>query len=596
MVPDKSRASGQRFPEEMAADSPGAAREIAKSPAADRPAGGLLVRGASTLWQFFTFCARQRVWTACMLVFVLTWTIELFVVQGYTLVFPNEMGRRFAFWAPKIRFVLDLLFISTLSIVLRRRYLVAIVIASFFVYLGLVTYFQYFLRPLSLLTILTTWREALQVGGFGPDVFPLSPAALLLGVLAVKLTALVLSRNASPPRPSAWLTGAVLMAGYVTLSCLALSYDPLDAILTTRGVGRLGHIRGYLGPWFAEWYYLQDDKLLERALELRKIDDNRISPLEGDIPMHRRLVIVQAESLDTNILGYQVHGVLVAPFLTHLRDVSMYFRVLSTHSYGSSDADFAVLNGVRGSPHETTYRIPGYPYENTTPQILAACGFDSYCYHGNTGEFYGRRGAYQKMNFTGIRFREELEGRYNLKANWWGVDDRDVLAFSAQEMRTAVKPTCHFVITLTTHTPYVLLSKSEMEIYPNPHTTAEHYINNMRYLDNCLRDYVVRLGAGTTIMIYADHPTEAFAGFTCDRELDRHKEYIPCFIYDTDRDLSKLQKTRDDPRATNGAWNLVDVANYLRSQIKRAYGPPPAKSEADKPKTDVPERAEEATK
>ena len=36
----------------------------------------------------------------------------------------------------------------------------------------------------------------------------------------------------------------------------------------------------------------------------------------------------------------------------------------------------------------------------------------------------------------------------------------------------------------------------------------QNYINNMRYLDNCLRDYVASLGSGTTVMIYADHPTE----------------------------------------------------------------------------------------
>jgi glucan phosphoethanolaminetransferase (alkaline phosphatase superfamily) len=577
-------------------DSRDPPRQLDEAPAAARPAPELLSRAASTFWRFFTFCAGHRLWTACMITFVLTWTVELFIVQGYTLVFPNEVGPRFAFWAPKIRFVLDLLFISTLSIMLRRRWLIFVAIGSSFTYMGLITYFQYFLKPLSLLTVLSTWREAVQVSGLGTDIYLVGPVLLLLGVLAIKLIALVLSRKASMPRASAWLVGAVLVASYASLYCVTLYLDPLDAILTTRGVGRLGHIRGYLGPWYAEIYYLRDQNLLARALEQRKIDNNRITPEEADIPIRDRIVIVQAESLDTNILDYKVNGVEVTPFLNRLRKMSMYFHVLAAHANGSADADFIVLNGVRSSRDGNTYRISGYPYENTTPQILADCGFESYCYHGNTGEFYGRRGAYQHMGFTGLRFREELERDYDLKADSWGVRDRDVLRLSAQQLRTAKVPTFHFVITLTTHTPYLLLHQSEREIYPNPTSTAEHYINNMRYLDNCLRDYITSLGGGTTVMIYADHPTQSFAGFTSDRALDRALEYIPCLIYDSDQDLSKLQKTRDDPRATDGSWNLLDVANYLRTQIKRARGPSHAKADTDNTRTEKSKSAREATK
>lgn len=599
MVLDRSRRLDKRIsgsPDKATADSDSAPRQNTEVPASAQPGGGLLVRAVSTIVQFFTFCVHRRLWTACMVVFILTWTIELYVVQDYTLVFPNDIGPRHAFWAPKIRLALDLLFLSTLSIVLRRRWLIVIVIASFFIYLGLITYFSYFHRPLSLLTMLSTWREALQFGGFALDMFPRFPALLLLGALAIKLSALVLSRKASLPRPSAWLAGTVLFAGYVSLFGVTVYLDPLNAILTTRGVGRLGHVRGYLGPWFAEWYYLQNEELLQRAVELRKRVYDRITPLEADIPIHRRLVIIQAESLDTNILGYKVDGVEVTPFLNHLRTVAMYYRVRAIHILGSSDADFVVLNGVLGSPHENTYNIPDYPYENTTPQILAECGFESYFYHGNSGAFYSRRGAYEKMNFTGIRFWEELEGRYGLKADRWGVSDRDVLRVSARELLASTKPTCHFIITLTTHSPYTFLNESEMEIYPHPATTAEYYINNMRYLDNCLREYVTSLGGGTTVMIYADHPTEVFGGFASDRVLDRHMEFIPCFIYDTDEHLSKLQKTRDDPRSTDGTWNLVDVANYLRAQIKRAHGPPPAEADAETAQTEEPEHAQEATK
>ena len=525
----------------------------------------------ATARQFFVFCARERLWTAMMLVFIATWTAELYTLQAETLVYPNVTTDKYKTWAPLIRGTLDLLLISAVTMALRRRWLVLAAFASFFVYLILLTYFNYFLRPLSLLTIVTSWREGMEVGGFAWDMFPRGAAALLFLALVVKLTALVQSRRVSLPRPCAWLAAGVLLSGYVGLYATANYLDPLSYIQTTRGVGRLGHIRGYLGPWFAEWYYLGHGQLLDEVLEQRRKVYDRVTPIEAEIPIHDRLVIIQAESLDTNILGFRADGVEVTPFLNQLRDKSMFYRVRALHWQGSCDADFAALNGVAGSARVNTYIVPDYPYENTTPQMLAECGFKTFSFHGNSGEFYSRRQAYEKMGFEDIIFQEEMERDYNLKSNDSGVFDADTLNLSAEMLARSKTPTCHFIITLTTHTPYTRLPPDAPKLFPDANTTSHRYFNNMRYLDNCLRDYITSLGEGVTVLIYADHSTQDFEGFVCDRDVKREMEFVPCLIYDTDRDLSKLQKTRNQPIATDGTLNLVDVINYVRGQAKRTF-------------------------
>jgi Sulfatase len=557
------------------------------------PRPGLPRRTAATARQLVDFCASHPMWLASMAIFALAWTIELYAVQAVTLVYPNETTARFAFWAPKIRLMLDLLFVLGLTFWLRRRWLCGVIVAAFFVYLGLLTYFHYFQKPLSLLTIFGNWREGVHMGEFALNLIPLRAALALATALAIELAALYVSRKASLPRNCAWLAGGVMWLAYAGLYLVALRLDPLDAIQTTRGIGRLGEIRGFLGPWFAEWYYLSDNKVLERALVLRNVTYDRLTPIEGDIPIHKHLVILQAESLDYNVLGYRVDDVEVTPFLNALRGQSMFYRVTAMHFNGSSDADFAALNAVSGSRHENTYIIPGYPYQNTTPQFLARCGFATYSFHGKSGEFYNRRAAFDQMGFAGILFREELEKNYDAKSDRWGVADADLLAVSAQEMRTATSPTCHFVITLTTHVPYIYLKSNEQEIYPRPRTIVQNYMNNMRYLDNCLRQYVMALGSGTTVMIYADHPTEEGAGdFTPDRAGGR--EFIPCFIYDSDQELSKLQKTRGQPIVEDGTLNLVDVINYLRAQVKRVYGHPAPAPPEPAPAAKQLEHAEQA--
>ena len=75
-------------------------------------------------------------------------------------------------------------------------------------------------------------------------------------------------------------------------------------------------------------------------------------------------------------------------------------------------------------------------------------------------------------------------------------------------------------------------------------------------------------------------PTEEGDGtFTPDRWGGR--EFIPCFIYDSDQDLSKVQRTRGKPIASDGTLNVVDVINYLRAHVVRTH-PPQASAPAEK--------------
>lgn len=522
------------------------------------------------LAEFLRFCRTNPRWALCMGLLVLIWTAELFLVQQMTLISPNGVGPRFAFMAPKIRFVVDLLFVAGVCLSLRPRWLYGAMVVATLAHLGLITYFLHFGRPISLLTILNQWSEGLQVRDAAAEVFPRGLALLLVVVLGVKCALLAASGRVLPGRAAMWSAALVAIVGYLGLSVATTFIDPLHYVTSTRGVGRLGIIRGYLGPWFAEWYYMSDSELLRRAIDRRQEVLDNITPLEAPIPIHKRLVLIQVESLDTNALDFKVDGVEVTPFLNELKNKSMYYRVKASHDFGSSDADFAMLNGVLGSPDVNTWFLRAYPFENTTPQILKAAGYKTTVFHGNSGDFYGRRMPYERLGFDQIYFREEFDRDHHLPTNSMGVTDRAVFGFSAEQLKRESEPVCHFVITLTTHAPYAGLAVDEQEIYPQPKSLNERYLNNLRYADSCLRDYIAKLGPGTTVVIYADHPTEAATGFNHDCDPQTGEEYVPVIIYDTDQDLSQVQKTRSDPRSTDGTWHLVDVVNYLRTQIKNS--------------------------
>jgi hypothetical protein len=173
------------------------------------------------------------------------------------------------------------------------------------------------------------------------------------------------------------------------------------------------------------------------------------------------------------------------------------------------------------------------------------------------------------MGFDHIEFREELEQLPGVTLDRIGVPDDQLFARSSLLLREARGPQFHFLVTLTTHTPYTYIPAGRRELFDEPRDPVERYFNSMRYLDTCLRDYLSSLGPPTTVMIYGDHHTEvAGGGFRPDR--DGVRSYVPCFLYDTSEDLSQRQRTRDQTVSRDGSLHLLDLITYLRGQASRS--------------------------
>jgi phosphoglycerol transferase MdoB-like AlkP superfamily enzyme len=457
-----------------------------------------------------------------------------------------------------------------------RWLLAGLALASFAVCLGLLTYYQFFQRPLSLLTLINNFGEGLTFRDAALAGIPTGGALLLGGALAAKLLLLFGRRRIGVPWRPRLVLVAVLLAAQGGLFVWYDRLSPLSRITTTQGVGRLGVLHGYVGAWWAEfrYLYLGREELERRLVEQRRDTSDKLTPAECTIPVHDRLVIVQAETLDFRVLGHRAAGQEVTPFLNALREEALFYRIRAAHFTGSCDADFTVLSGTRPLPNWIMYKIPGFRCESPLPEFLGRYGYATTALHGNTAKFYDRGTAFREMGFAGLEFREELLELPGMSRDGLGVPDHLVLQRSSLLLRQSQRPTCHFLITLTTHTPYKYLRPDQEELFPGATRPVERYFNSMRYLDRCLGEYLTSLGRGVTVLIYGDHTTEVAAdGFAPDR--DGVREYVPCFIYDSDRNLRQLQQTHvavDDepPLASAGGLHLVDVASYLRQQVARS--------------------------
>ncbi len=509
-------------------------------------------------------------WLWRMAAFIALWTAELFAVQKATLISAELLTPRFERTVPRLRFLMDLCFTTALTMFLPPAGLVATSIVLFVVSTVLIFYSQYFMRPLSALTIYNNWREGAKAGRLSASS-RLGGMVLALGSLATVRIVLVLTApGPGDARSTIWLAGGVALAGYLGLVVFTSVKDPLGKIRTTRGIGRVGLIRGYFITWLAEFAYLGSQQVRQTAIRQREIVSNALSPLETAVPIRPQLAIIQAESLDFNILGLQVNGQEVTPYLNRLRERSLFYRIAAARDTGSSDADFIMLSGVLPSPHINTYNIRSYPYRNTLPQFLARFGYRTSVLHGNTGNFYNRRGAFEKMGFAKIYFLEELI-REKVPQCGWGIEDRNLLEFSAKQLRQAGGPACHFVITMSTHTPYKLLRGVERQVVADPQTMAHDYFNNMRYLDNRLREYIDSLSAAT-VVLYSDHPADSALEPDFRPDYEGRQGHVPCFVFDTGTDLAAQQRTRDQRIALGGSLTLLDISSFLRGQLLAQNG------------------------
>jgi hypothetical protein len=452
-----------------------------KKSAIPTPSTPFLPRVYGSITPLFVPTSRRRL--ICLVAFALLWIVELYWVQRVTLVPRQGVGPRYAFWAPQFRLALDIFFVAAFCSLLRARYLLAIALFMLVVNVGLTTYANCFRRPLSILTILTTWREGIDVGHFVLSWIPVGPGLLLAAAFLIKAGLLYMARSLTIPLKLRFSASGAAILAYSMLFAVTMYIDPLNRILSKRGVGRLGYIRGYLGPWCAELYYLNDPRLMKIAIDRVHIVSDILTPVETAIPIHKRLVIIQVESLDYNVLQHRVDGQEVTPFLDHLRQRSLFYKVRAYHVMGSADADFTMLAGGPPALNVLNYNLPNFPYDNTLPQFLGRFGFQTSAFHGNWGQFYNRRPAFEKMGFADICFREDLEQRANFIPDLIGLRDRDVMMFSSLSLRKAVKPTCHFIITLTSHTPYRFLKPEEQQIVPRPADLVDSYFNHIHYVD-----------------------------------------------------------------------------------------------------------------
>jgi len=258
-----------------------------------------------------------------------------------------------------------------------------------------------------------------------------------------------------------------------------------------------------------------------------------LKPKTKDRP---NIIVIQAESLDSNAIQLCYQGKHVMPFLHALSEESIYYPyMLNYHKAGgTSDAEFSIMNSVEPLGNFPSVKIPLFKHENSFVKILSQNSYHTSVFHGNLGTYYQRNIAFPRMGFDTFYDITAM----NLTEVGWGAPDHEVFQFVLEKMERQSSPFFYYLITMTNHCRFTNVLKyyqnHDFELIKN--RDLRNFYNSLSYVDQTLKSFakkVQSLGKESYIIILGDHTPGLQKKLYCEASLTaekRHLEFVPLMI------------------------------------------------------------------
>lgn len=327
------------------------------------------------------------------------------------------------------------------------------------------------------------------------------------------------------PRRWRWLRQAGLAA------MLVVSSWPLGAAV--RGVLRdpvAGQVFSYsmrlqeLGVWGVHlldavrtWQETVDNRLTpEEKQQVREFFVQRAKATPASGPAFGRfsgynLVLLQVESLQNFVVGLEVEGQEVTPFLNSLRRRGLYFSWVfdQTNQGRSSDGEFIALNSQHAlAQGAVAFRRAGNHFM-ALPKILRSRGYTTLSAHAFERGFWNRAVLHPAYGFERSFFRRELGPG---EVIGWGLADGVFLQRVLPLLGEARQPFFAFLITLGLHHPFDQFpeGRKTLKLPDLGDPALANYLQAMRYVDGALAAFFEGLagsglGERTVVALYGDH-------------------------------------------------------------------------------------------
>lgn len=273
------------------------------------------------------------------------------------------------------------------------------------------------------------------------------------------------------------------------------------------------HIRDMYSSMIAKADEQIDDYDLESYLLQKKAQGVMAeSKKKFGIAKDRNLIVIQVESLQNFVMNREYNGQEITPNLNRLlQKDSIYFdKYYQQLGKGNtSDAEFVSNNSLYPAMDGATYDKYGENDFYGLPWVLKEEGYDTAAFHGHDPTYWNRDKAYPKQGFD--RFYHDADyiiGDYV----GFGLTDMDFFHQSIGHLQSMTQPFYAFMITLTSHHPYVLPEHYDTIPLKEEHrnTLFGNYLRTIHYTDAAIGQFIEELKKqglyeNSMIVVYGDH-------------------------------------------------------------------------------------------
>jgi len=335
----------------------------------------------------------------------------------------------------------------------------------------------------------------------------------------------------------------VLIAGVVALAALIQFFGHTGQLQSVASQELYFHHAMDMGRAIVSEHKAAAEVLtMEDRMERVRIRRNLVEGNYTGIGRDKNLIVIQVEALQDFVIGRTYLGQEITPNLNRLvkSQSSLYYDnyFQQVGKGNTSDAEFVSNNSLYPSSGEPTFMKFA---ENTyygLPWLLRDNGYTAWAFHGNEREYWNRDVAYVNQGWQ--RFLAEDDFQFSEEVGF-GMKDEDFLQQSAEYIQELDKvdenPFYAFLITLTSHTPFVIPEEDQhLQLKPeHTGTILGDYLQSVHYTDRELGRFIDSLKdrgimEDSVLAIYGDH-----FGLNAVNEID--KEIMTRFLqveYDFD--------------------------------------------------------------
>ncbi len=233
------------------------------------------------------------------------------------------------------------------------------------------------------------------------------------------------------------------------------------------------------------------------------------------------VVMIQVESLQGFVIGLEIGGREVTPFLNRWAGEALWFSNVTdqTRHGRSSDAELATQASLLPAAGTAAAFRFGTNDFTGLAEVLARSGYSTMSAVPYDGSFWNRRVTHEAYGYAESLFVEDFGAGESVG---WGLSDREFLVQAADRLAAAERPFAAYLLTLSLHHPFEGFPRhlEDLDVGEWDGTPYGNFLHTMHFFDASLAAFVEALESrnladSTVIAIWGDHD----AGFDWRREI-----------------------------------------------------------------------------